>query len=340
MTTIDVAVDSGGTRTTIAMAVDGDPSGPRRFVSRATLSGYLRPDRVPATLREVVREAEADYLARGLAGTAVSVFVGAAGFADATRDQYRRALDELLADGFGGDVTVVGAANDAMTLLLGHDAGGVVIAGTGSNVVLRTPDDRIVQAGGHDWVASDQGSGFWIGLEGVRRVAQDLEDGVSSALVEAFGAHFGAPADVDKVVQFRVLSVADDGMKARIAGFAAPVCRAAEAGDPAAERIVVGQADALAGLVARAVRRHLVREAAAPIRLVECGGVLANEYYRALFEDGVMSYLRDGGVPQAIVWHRVDSCLDAALNNARRLPTLAAAWRTLPLPFRPVIRGR
>ena len=286
-----VAVDCGGTGSRARVVVDGVT---RRFEGAATLSGYLEPTLIPQVMREILAPVEA---AVG-APASVVVRIGAAGFVDSVRAEYRRAALAVLADGFGGAVREVSVANDAIALLVGHDADGVVVAGTGSNVLVTSPVQGVepVQRGGHDWVAADDGSGFWIGLDGVRRVARDVDDGVHSVLRDAFCRTYDT---ADPVRTFRELAVAGPTMKARIARFAAAVCAAADRADPAAAAIVAAQAQALAGLVDRAAA---AAGRSGRLRLVGCGGLLTAPTYRAAV---------DAHVASDVEWTVVPDCLDA-----------------------------
>ncbi|MBM7368783.1 BadF/BadG/BcrA/BcrD ATPase family protein [Gordonia hydrophobica] len=334
MTDVCVAVDSGGTHSTVALTSDGAPGQDARFECDPSLSGYLRPDRIPATLREILGEVEAFYRNAGLAGSPVTVFVAAAGFTEATRDAYAAAFDAVLGTAFGGHVVVAAAANDATALLLGHDADVVVVAGTGSNVVVRMSEQEIVSAGGHDWVAADQGSAFWIGLDAIRQVAHHLEVGTASELSDRFAEHYDASTESEVIATFRRLSISDDGTKSRIAGFARAVCAAAERGDAAATRIVTSQAEALADLTARALGRRA--PSTATLRAVECGGVMSSPFFREVFESRVSTLLTAAG-HGPIAWHRVDSGSDAATILAHRLAARSGDWTALPRRFRPIV---
>lgn len=163
-----------------------------------------------------------------------------------------------------------------MTLLLGYRADGVVVAGTGSNVIVR----QIVS-------------------------------------------------------RFRTLSTADSRMKARVAAFTRYICAAAAAadGDRRSRDIVERQAEDLADLTAQTLTRNLSAERrAAGLSIVECGGLLANSFYRPVFRARLTHRLGDD-VP--IRWCQVQSGLQAAMNSAQSATAQARTWQTLPPQFRP-----
>ncbi|GEE00719.1 N-acetylglucosamine kinase [Gordonia spumicola] len=271
-----VALDSGGTSSK-ALVIDGPVT--RRFESSATLSGYLDPSRIQAVLRQILAPIHDAHEPSG----PVTVRIAAAGFIDGLRPVYRKAALDVLHHGFGGAVVEVSIANDAVALLVGHDADAVVVAGTGSNVLVRASDGRVVQGGGHDWVAADDGSAFWIGLHGIRQVARDHDDCVDTPLVRACEAAYSR-TDVARTL--RDLAVAGPTMKADIAAFARSVAATATDGDPASRAIIDGQAAALAQLVDRTVARA---EIARPIRVVGCGGMFNDAAYRAAIRARVAS---------------------------------------------------
>lgn len=338
-----LAIDSGGTRTNadLVIAVDGEDDIHRRFEVADALSGYLPPSQYPAMLRKILAPVEAYLQQRDEDdGLPIYVFIGAAGFAPSTRDRFAKALIDVMSEAFGGNVKVVGAANDAVTLLLGLGADGVVIAGTGSTVLVKNHEGDIHQAGGHDWVACDYGSGVWIGLNAIRRAAHDFEEGEQSVLLSRFEELFGIEQGDDEalIARFRSLAVADPRMKADIARFAFSVCAAAELGDIDAQDIVKAEAEELANSAASAIRRWLPRDVLTEgISLVQCGSVLANQFYQIAFEAQVGIRLLGGAdKPTVIEWKRVGNLLDASMVLARRLETQPDSILDVASPFKPV----
>ncbi|MGW0809432.1 N-acetylglucosamine kinase [Nonomuraea sp. NPDC002799] len=167
-----------------------------------------------------------------------------------------------------GDVPIAYAAGSA------EPDGSLLLSGTGAVAARITDYRRESIADGLGWLLGDAGSGFWIGREAAKAVIEALDaglpvraldhglvvderddDGPCGPLVALVGEHFlGAErpatprAAADRIVR---LAQADH---MRLAALSPLVSRAAEAGDPLAERIVH---DAAGHLVATLRRVHV-----------------------------------------------------------------------------------
>lgn len=336
-----IAIDSGGTRTNSELRCEGDRELIRRFEAGVALSGYLENRLIADVLRKILTPIEAFWRQEKLQDLPITLFIASAGFAEISREHYLEVVDTVIRESFEGMVGLVGIANDAVSLLLGHDADVVVVAGTGSSVLVKSGDGTVHQSGGYDWVAADQGAGFWIGMDAVRQVAEDFESMEQSVLLDRFCEQYGIEQGNESQIigRFRSLSVADSNMKADIARFSSSVCSAAELGDVDAQNIVKNQSEDLADLTARAIRRRSDRaKASSGLRLVECGGVLANEFYRASFESQVQMRLlsgADGGITLNLM--RVANGIEAAMELARTLTERVDYCLAMPRKFRPVV---
>ena len=341
-----VGVDSGGTRTNVQIVEwDDDSAAPTEgsYEVPSTLSGALREDLVPTTLRHTLAplEMQAD---KGSGSLPVHLWISAAGFTQWTRDRYVAALDELAPDLLDGRIRAVGVANDAVSLLLGLRADGSVIAGTGSSVIVRGPDGDLYQSGGHEWVACDYGSGFWIGLHAIRKAYRDLENGIPSVLLQRMHEHYGIRSGDDRALihKLRDLAVGDENIKKEVAGFAAAVCRASERGDKAAQNIVKSEAENLADVTAEALRRTVPRDQLETgIKMVQCGSLIDNTFYRTNFEAQLEMRLLSGSDQMArIEWQRVITGVDAAICLAKDLMVDPERYLALDDAFRPAIVQR
>lgn len=335
-----IAIDSGGTRTNSRVYVAGG-AGIESFSCRETLSGYLPPKDYAQTLRAILKNIEAFWLEHNLKGSSTYVFISAAGFSASTHSAFCSAMEEVLSSALGNSIITAAGANDAVTLLLGHNADGVVIAGTGSNVLVRNSAHDLFQSGGHDWVACDYGSGFWLGLHGIRQAARDFEAGERSELLSRVEEQYGLePNDGPALIaRFRSLAVGSSRMKAEIARFSTSVCDAAELGDVAAQDIVKREAEDLADSFASAIRRRFSRdEIATGLSIIQCGGVLADDFYRHSFETQV--HMRLSGIEDGtqIDWMQVKNGLDATTILAESLPHQTQILQSVDLAHRPVVR--
>lgn len=336
-----IGIDSGGTRTNMVVASVGADEEPRQYEVGHALSGALPPSEYQRTLHRIFAPLESFWQDSGLGREEAHVFISAAGFAPSVREDFTDAVNDVVPQFLNGSVAAVGVANDAVSLVMGHDANGIVIAGTGSNVVIRTHEGGLSQIGGHEWVACDYGSGFWIGLRAIRQSYRDLEEGDETVLLQRLRQVYGIRSDDNRrlIAKLRDLAVADEDMKREIARFAAAVCGAAERGDRDAQNIVKFEAEDLADVMAGALRRKFSHEHIAEgLRLVQCGSLLTNDFYRRAFEAQLEMRLRSGSEQQAkLDWQRVTTGTQASLNLAGRLRGNTDALVRLPLAFRPLI---
>ncbi len=297
----------------------------REVTVDAPLHGTVGPEAYPASLTGILEAAEEILDEEGHDDVPVVVAIGAAGVTPATRDDMQRALVDALRTALAGRIRAAVACNDVTALLVGHAADGAIIAGTGSNVLLRVdasahsptitvPDAQdLIQVGGQDWVVSDEGSGFWLGLTGMRQAYRDVEDGVASELARRLPLAFGlGPGQGPELIShLHAAAVAGPDMKRGVARFAVSVCEAARAGDAAAQDVVRAQAEALADRMALGMRRHLgPRRWGRGMRFVQCGGLISNDFFRRRFEERLA--MRTGaGCEWLVTWIRVQDGLDA-----------------------------
>jgi len=258
-------VDLGGTWIRVVVLQDGRASRRARRVSR------LRD--FPKFLRTVLG-------ARRRAG---SLVVAARGVWTATERAALRRRLRPLADR-------VAVISDAEAALLGALAGGpgvLVLAGTGSIVLGRDRRGRLARAGGLGPLLGDEGSGFWLGREWLRR-------------------------QPDAAAAARALARRPDAV-ARIAAGAPAVLRRARRGDRRARAIVrAGQAH-LAEQAASVIRRLGLDP---PVSVSWSGTVLADAWYRAGVRRALARRVRCRWCPP-----HADPALAAAQLAAARLPS-------------------
>ncbi|MDX6201821.1 MAG: hypothetical protein QOJ83_1321 [Frankiales bacterium] len=158
----------------------------------------------------------------------------------------------------------VAVGDDAESALLGAFAGApgiVVIAGTGSAAYGRSAE-RALRVGGHGYLLGDEGGGYWIGNQGVRR-ALTSSDGTGPAapgLEALVRKHFG----VDEVGQVEGIVYAAPTDRAALAGLTPAL---AGSDDPAVAEIFHEAAASLASLVTA------VHDRLGPLPVAMIGGV-------------------------------------------------------------------
>ena len=159
----------------------------------------------------------------------------------------------------------------------GRKSGVLIISGTGSMAIGENDAGEISVAGGWGRLTGDEGSGYYIGIEGIRAAVR-AADGVApkTALTNAALTHFGADKARDLILAFYGEEEPD------IAGFSRCVAKCAADGDEIANGILLDAAE------------HLVKYASVLVdnchaNLVGVwGSVLCkNETVRRAFEEGM-----------------------------------------------------
>ena len=263
-----LGVDGGGTKTAAALV---DDSGGVLAEAVTSSSYYLNDglDGVRTVLRLVISAVCND------AGIATSdldhAFFGLPGYGEVSHDV--AVLDALPADVLGhtryhcGNDMVCGWAGS-----LGGVDGVNVIGGTGSI----TYGERAgvgARVGGWGEVFGDEGSAYWIGVEGLR-AASRMSDGRSARgpLLNVLVDHLGLDAELDLV---DVVLNRWQGDRTRVAGLARQVSVAAGRGDATATAVLTAAGRELALLVTATARR-LAWPASEPVPVSWSGGVFGS----------------------------------------------------------------
>jgi N-acetylglucosamine kinase-like BadF-type ATPase len=274
-----VGVDGGATRCR-AIVLDADgrevgrAEGPAGIVTVRTAAAAA--EIVAIVVRDAVRDAISD------AGTAPPVARLVAGLAGAGRPDARDAARSALeATGVAMAVEVHGDSEIALDDAFDDGVGILVVAGTGSMALGRAGHGRQARAGGWGVVLGDEGSGWWLGIQGLRAVAR-AADGRGRATTLT-GVLLDALSLPDAAA---MITRVDTASKSEIAALAPLVLRAAEDGDAVARQLADAAAGELAA-AAQAVRRALDPWPEPP-RVVGVGGLIAPD---GLLRDRVVDAL-------------------------------------------------
>lgn len=178
-------------------------------------------------------------LAVGSSGQDIEKFA-AAGFGGAgidTEYTYKKARERLADILLLEDNNKLAVSNDTQLILpacSGQDYGIAVIAGTGSNFYGKNKEGKEARAGGLDYLLSDEGSGYWVGLK-ILQAAVKSEDGrgEKTMLEETVKARF----KVHSTQELMDIVYKDDFKKRDVADLAILGDKAYRAGDKVAERI-------------------------------------------------------------------------------------------------------
>ena len=260
-----LGVDGGGTKTKVGLI---DLEGRVRAQREGGSSYYLQIGL--EGLRRVLREGIEGALADAGAAPAdvIHAFFGLPAYGEDSEVQPQ--LDAMPEGLLGHDRYRCG--NDMLCGWAGSLAGqdGInIVAGTGS-IAYGEREGRAARAGGWGELFSDEGSAYWIAVQGLGAFAR-MSDGrlPSTALHRLFRTHFGLAVDLD--LCGRVMGE-NAPPRDQIAALSTLVAVAAAEGDPAAQGIFDRAADELMQIV-EAVRGQLDYPPGEAARLSYSGGV-------------------------------------------------------------------
>ncbi|WP_247826724.1 N-acetylglucosamine kinase [Arthrobacter antioxidans] len=174
--TLVVGLDIGGSKTHGALWRGG------RLVAEAKAGSAnvqnVTPDAAARSLGELFH----DLLAHADAGPVARVIAGSGGVDTAADADRLRALIALHAPHAAIDVV-----HDTRLILAagGAHAGIAVIAGTGSVAWGTTRDGREARSGGWGYLLGDEGSGYWVAREAVRRALHRHDVGLAPDALDA-----------------------------------------------------------------------------------------------------------------------------------------------------------
>lgn len=281
---IYIGIDAGASKTELLAqgARDESPlflSGPPANMSRV---GSRESARILADLIREAMESHPSAILRAVC----------AGVAGAGSPSDQQELEEEIRQQMGEKapelIRVVTDGEIALEAAFVGGSGIVVAAGTGSIVLARALDGTSLRAGGWGYLLGDEGSGYAIGLGGLRAVTRAIDGGEPTLLQQLLKEEFGFETD-------RQIKHAVYREQWTVQHFAPLVFKAAHANDGPAQQVVTGQARALADQVARLTERGLLIEK----RIALIGGLVAEAYYRRQLTDALTSRLPGWQVMQS-----------------------------------------
>jgi N-acetylglucosamine kinase-like BadF-type ATPase len=254
--------DAGGTKTDCALADE------TRILAR-TQSGSIKPLRVSAEQAEANMRALLEEIGRQGGIDLKQVAVSCVGTAGLRLPQTNEWMRQIISRYAGGEILVCGDEATALDAAFPGQAGVLVIGGTGSNILGRTSTGETFNVGGWGPALGDEGSGYWIGHEGLKLALRAYD--------------FQQPTMIlGKVMQFWKAAnlgvVTNIGNKTPLPDFSqlAPlIVECAEAGDAVALDVLHMGGRMLGENAAHAVQRLRMLEPDAPIPGVAyVGGIL------------------------------------------------------------------
>lgn len=239
-----LGVDSGGTKTEFVL---GDETRELGRVRTGTIK-RLKVDAATAE-RNLVDALQQLQLATGVSPR--NVLRCCIGTAGETVPLVVAWLREAFNRHVGGELAITGDVEIALDSVFFGGRGVLVLAGTGSNVAGRAATGAIVTAGGWGPALADQGSGHYIGLEGLRRGFLAIDQRRSTSILDRALA-FWKLASIADLVEFANMNPAPEFSR-----LTPLIVEAGEQGDAVAlEVLEQGGADLamLAGLVVEHIR--------------------------------------------------------------------------------------
>lgn len=211
-----LGIDGGGTNTRVAISVDG------KIVGKGQ-SGSIKRLRVGTEVADAnLREALKDAFAQ--AGVK-SVDAACCGIASPTMPGVKEWVTAVFNDFGVARSEVVGDVDIALDAAFEGGPGILQIAGTGSNCVGRAPNGSLESAGGWSSRLGDEGSGYWIGVNSVRRALHALDRDEACAILPAVMKIWGTK-DMDEFI-----NLGDGTPGPDYAALAPTINELAEAGD-------------------------------------------------------------------------------------------------------------
>jgi N-acetylglucosamine kinase-like BadF-type ATPase len=239
-----LGVDAGGTKTTFVL---GDAN---RELARVQ-TGTIKRMKADAETAEANLRNGLDELGAKTGIDSAEIVRCCIGTAGETVPLVVDWLREAFARHVGGALIIVGDVEIALDSAFFGKRGVLVLAGTGSNVAGRAATGEIVTAGGWGPELADQGSGHFLGLEGLRRGFLAIDQRRATRLLD-LALEFWKLGSVGELIQFANANPAPEFSK-----LAPLVVAAAERGDAVAKEVVEqGGTDLamLAGLVIEHIR--------------------------------------------------------------------------------------
>jgi len=266
--TLVLGADGGGTKT-IGLIADRSAAPLARVQVGPSNQNVIGSEGAADNLAQLIME-----LVRESGRPAEKIACGVLGLAGAGSEAERESLIEaihvrLQRDGLPRIPLAI--KSDARIALEGAFDGGsgvVVIAGTGSIVIAKSPSGETLRVGGWGRVLGDEGSGYWIGLQALRALTLELDGrGESGRLRLIVSSRFALDT------RTRIIA-AIYREKFDIPSLARAVLEAAEARDAVALGILSRGAGALSAQVASAINRLGLRER---VGIVMIGGLVDHD---------------------------------------------------------------
>lgn len=228
-----------------------------------------------------------------------------AGITGTGRPEIARVMRHLIGSVVGGAIEIIGDVEIAFEDAFACGPGVLVIAGTGAIAYGRNLAGGTARAGGWGSMVSDEGSGYWVGIQATRAALRAHDRGEDSPLLKDLIAGLDATDLDDFIVRVNATPPPD------FATLFPVVLSSAERGDEVARQVLVSGGVELAKM-AEVVLRRLFAGDQCPV--ATHGGVFSRS---AIVNDSFVQELRAGYRGVEFVDRGVDPAR-GALRRARK----------------------
>jgi N-acetylglucosamine kinase-like BadF-type ATPase len=299
-----MGIDGGGTRTR-ASIVSGEKvlaHAEEGSIKRLRVGAEAAEANLRALMKEVYAQAGVSSLNAASCGVASASMPGVTEWITKVFEDFKVERSEVVGD----EVIALDAAF--------HGGPGILqIAGTGSNTIGRAPDGSRESAGGWSSRLGDEGSGYWIGVNSLRRALKAHDREEPTQILTRVGEIWGTP-HIDDLV-----NLGDSTPGPDFAALAPAISALAEAGDAVAKGIMDQAAADLVDFVllvrAKLRRKHGLTE---EVPVAWIGSVLGKAQ---MVRDAFFKGLHDAAPAMPVLQHEV-SGIEGAIWRARRLAGL------------------
>ncbi|MFZ1086782.1 MAG: BadF/BadG/BcrA/BcrD ATPase family protein [Terracidiphilus sp.] len=298
---IILGIDGGGTRTRasvragdklLAHSVNGS-------IKRLRVGAEAAETNLRALLKEVYAQAGVTAVDAASVGVASVSMPGTVEWITAVFHDFRVARSEVVGD----EIIALDAA-------FRGGPGILQIAGTGSNTIGRAPDSTRESAGGWSSRLGDEGSGYWIGVNSLRRALHAHDREQPTQIIQRVSELWATPTLND------FIQLGDSTPGPDFAALAPTIHSLAEAGDPVAQETLAQAAADLVDFVllvrAKLRRKHNLK---VELPVAWTGGVLA---HMPLVRNAFFAALQTAA-PQMPVSREEVVSLEGALWRAQQL---------------------
>jgi glucosamine kinase len=237
-----LGVDAGGTKTEFVLGDESKEIGRIRTgsIKRLRQGEEVTGQNLTRALTELSAQAGISML------TVSRCCVGASG---STAPMVAEWITGAFRPQVGGEFLLVEDVDIALDAAFQGERGLLILAGTGSNVAGRDIDGQIVTAGGWGPALSDEGSGYFLGLEALRRGFRAIDERRTTILLETIQSYWNLSSLGDLV------AYANANPSPDFSALAPLVIAAAMQGDEVAAEVVRAGGEKLASLAAIVIER-------------------------------------------------------------------------------------